>query len=123
LNIIILVYSNNSSLFYLFWSTYGNLRDLKSGNLKKFPIPKERILVENRDQIKKIKEKLMKCLSQSFIKDKGRVGEFDVGMCKDVIDKVDDFLCPLYGLTKEEIEFVKNYDSHIRKDKSNVKHN
>lgn len=108
----------NSSLFYLFWSTYGNLRHLKVGNLKKFPIPEDEKINQNKTKIMTLKEKLMKSLLKSFIKDKGRVGEFNIAICKNVIDEVDDFICPLYNLTKEETEFVKNYDSHIRKNKS-----
>jgi hypothetical protein len=40
--------------------------------------------------------------------------EYKIGKSKAIIDKIDDYIGPLYGLTKEEIEFVKNYEIDFR---------
>ena len=40
--------------------------------------------------------------------------EYKIGRSKAIIDKIDDFICPLYGLTQEEIEFIKNYEIEFR---------
>jgi hypothetical protein len=40
--------------------------------------------------------------------------EYKIGKSKHIIDKIDDLICPLYGLTKEEIEFIKNYEIEFR---------
>lgn len=40
--------------------------------------------------------------------------EYKIVRSKHIIDKIDDILCPLYGLTKEETEFVKNYEIEFR---------
>lgn len=40
--------------------------------------------------------------------------EYKIGKSKSIIDKIDDLICPLYGLTKEETKFIKNYDIEFR---------
>jgi len=105
----------NSSLFYLYWSTYSNLRDFPLSLLERFPFPSFNTLNEHKIEIKKLKNKITDCLLKSFIAETGRVGEFRTAQCKDVIDSIDEFLGKIYGLNKTEIEFIKNYDSHIRK--------
>lgn len=40
--------------------------------------------------------------------------EYKIGKSKEIIDKIDDFIGPLYGLSREEIEFVKNYEIEFR---------
>ena len=40
--------------------------------------------------------------------------EYKIGRSKKIIDCIDDLIGPLYGLTKEEIEFVKNYELEFR---------
>jgi hypothetical protein len=105
----------NSSLFYLYWSTYGNLRDAPLSLMEKFPFPAVNELTENQHQIATLRSEISECLLKSFVAERGRVGEFRTALCKHVIDQLDDFLGGIYGLTKEEIEFVKKYDCHIRK--------
>ena len=75
----------NSSLFYLYWSTYGNLRDFPLSLLNKFPFPKLEILNENKQKIETLKEKISKCLMDTFIPNTGRVGEFRTAKCKNII--------------------------------------
>jgi len=105
----------NSSLFYLYWSTYGNLRDFPLSLLEKFPFPRFDILNRNKRTIESLKDKISKSLLNSFLPDTGRVGEFRTAKCKNVIDEIDDFIGEIYNLNKKEIEFVKQYDKHIRK--------
>lgn len=40
--------------------------------------------------------------------------EYKIGKSKSIIDQIDDVICPLYGLTKEETEFIKNYEIEFR---------
>lgn len=40
--------------------------------------------------------------------------EYKLGYSKKIIDEIDDLIGPLYGLTKEEIEFIKNYEFEFR---------
>lgn len=84
--------------------------------LKKYPFPKLEILNENKQKIETLKEKISKCLMDTFIPNTGRVGEFRTAKCKNIIiDNIDDFFGEIYNLNKKEIEFVKKYDNHIRR--------
>jgi len=105
----------NSSLFYLYWSTYSDLRHFQSSLLGKFPFPTFQELAPMKEKVKSLKEKLSECLSKSFMAGRGRVGQFRTALCKNVIDATDSFLGSVYGLDDEEIEFVKKYDSHVRR--------
>ena len=40
--------------------------------------------------------------------------EYKIGKSKAMIDNIDDYICPLYGLTLKEIEFIKNYEIEFR---------
>ena len=40
--------------------------------------------------------------------------EYKIGRSKAIIDEIDDYIGPLYGLTSEEIEFIKNYEIEFR---------
>ena len=40
--------------------------------------------------------------------------EYKIVHSKAIIDEIDDYICPLYGLTPEETDFVKNYELEFR---------
>ena len=40
--------------------------------------------------------------------------EYKIGKSKAIIDKIDDLICPLYGLNAEETYFIKNYEIGFR---------
>ena len=40
--------------------------------------------------------------------------EYKIGKSKHLIDKIDDIICPLYGLIPEEVDFIKNYEIEFR---------
>jgi hypothetical protein len=42
--------------------------------------------------------------------------EYKIRYSKALIDAMDDIICPLYGLTDEETEFIKNYELRFRTD-------
>ena len=42
--------------------------------------------------------------------------EYKLRKSKKLIDQLDDLICPLYGLTKEETDFIKNYEIEFRLD-------
>lgn len=42
--------------------------------------------------------------------------EYRLRKSKHIIDRIDDVICPLYGLTDEECAFVKNYEAEFRCD-------
>jgi hypothetical protein len=110
----------NSSLFYLYWSTYSNLRDFPLSLLEKFPFPSLDTLNSRSAEISDLKNRVSDCLRGNFIThnaqgNSGRVGEFRTAQCRSEIDEIDDLIGTMYGLDATEIAFVKNYDIHIRR--------
>jgi len=109
----------NSSLFYLYWSTYSNLRDFPFSLLKKFPFPAVETLNSRSTELTDLKNRVSDCLNNNYIThnatDSGRVGEFRTAQCRPEIDEIDDLIGSIYGLDANEIAFVKKYDNHIRK--------
>lgn len=104
----------NSSLFYLYWSTYSDLRHFQKSLLEKFPSVPIKILHNYQEAISDLKDRVTKCMLESFVSDKGRNGEFTPCKCKHIIDEIDVLLGKIYGLTDEEVKFIQNYDKHIR---------
>jgi hypothetical protein len=108
----------NSSLFYLYWSTYSNLRDLPPSLLYKFPFPSLEALTSYSTEITALKDRITTCLNTNYVShdatDSGRVGEFRTAHCRSEVDEADDLIGAMYRLEPSEITFVKRYDSHIR---------
>jgi type I restriction-modification system DNA methylase subunit len=110
----------NSSLFYLYWSTYSNLRDFPLSLLERFPFPSLETLNSHSSEISDLKNRISTCLSGTFVSHtaqggSGRVGEFRTARCRHEIDEIDEMIAPMYGLNATEVAFVKSYDLHIRK--------
>ena len=110
----------NSSLFYLYWSTYSNLRDFPTQMFFKFPAPSLDFINKNKQKIKSLKIEIESKLLNCFEADTGRVGEFRTAKCKDTIDKIDRFISTYYNLSNSEVNYVISYDNHIRPNNSKL---
>ena len=108
----------NSSTFYLYWSTYGNLRDLPPQMFYKFPAPSLEFLNSNKQEINLLRKEIEKKLLKYFESETGRVGEFRTAKCKDAIDKIDKLISKFYGFSENEVKYIISYDSHIRPNNS-----
>ncbi len=110
----------NSALFYLFWSTYSNLRDLKIADFLRFPFPPSEALTPRALVITDLAKGLADCLIKTFKpapgRRGGRRGEFHPGQCKRLLDSIDDEICAIYGFSNEETTFIKSYDAHLRRE-------
>ena len=109
----------SSTLFYLFWRSVSDCRNLTNRELNAFPLP---------DGIEKSKElkKLFKRFEQSLEQNKKRVtttsaktGEitqdfYYIRLSKPIIDEIDKILAVHYGFTEEELDFIINYDIKYR---------
>ncbi len=40
--------------------------------------------------------------------------EYKIGKSKAIIDEIDNFIYKFYGISKDEIEFIKNYEINFR---------
>ena len=112
----------SSSLFWFYQQVYTDGLNLKSYEIDKFPLPNiEKI--KNIEELKKIYEQYLQDIENNAIiqKSSGKstynISSFKVyrlRKSKAIIDCIDDLICPLYGLTKEETEFIKNYETEYR---------
>lgn len=102
-----------SSLFYMYWMVYENERDLNWKSVDAFPFPDYEDLEAKEDEIKELADELWDEMKDRFL---GNIREtFDsISTVKPITDKADELLGPMYGLTDEEIEYVKQYDEEYR---------
>ncbi len=112
----------NSTLFYWFWLTISDCRDLTQNVLKQFPIPT--VEASSPDILKKLKgyaQKLMKCYKDNSYFVEKRKGykslEFKVNRCKKLINEIDRLIGEIYGLIDDEIEYLIGYDLEMRTEK------
>ena len=111
----------SSNLYFWFYQIYSNNLDLKSYEIESFRIPIDKL---NESVIKKIEtiyEKYLEDIEKNAnIRQTTRYTnidsfkEYKIGKSKHIIDQIDDLIGSLYGLTKDEIEFVKNYEINFR---------
>ncbi len=111
----------SSNLSFWFYQIYSNNLDWKSYEIQHFTIPEL-----NDSQIAKIESLYEEYLASIETNANVRVTsstsgynvetfkEYKIGRSKSIIDKIDDFIGPLYGLSDEEIDFVKNYEIEFR---------
>lgn len=97
----------NSSLFFFYWTIVSDCWHITSKELDEFIIPN---IFEYQifDKLwNTLEEKLES--TKKFIGSKQTDYEYKHKECKDVIDKIDDALQPIYGLTDEELDYIKKY--------------
>jgi hypothetical protein len=98
-----------SSMFYHYWMTYGNQRDLNWGPIEAFPFPDYEDLVETEDEIEAIAEEMWEEMEAQFDGRNIPHGE----LLKPMADRADDILGPMLGLDDNQIEWVKNYHTEF----------
>ena len=111
----------SSSLAFWYYQVYSNNLDWKSGEVLSIPIPKldkdsisvlESLYKEYLDSVEE-NANIRNTTSKSSYKVL-QFKEYKIGKSKAIIDKIDDYIGPLYGLSQEEIDFIKNYEIDIR---------
>jgi len=113
----------SSNLFFWFYQIYSDNHSLKLYEILSFPIPYKKLL-ENSELIEKIKEIYdiyLNDIERNAIvrqttqyKNITEFKEYKIKKSKHIIDKIDDIIGSLYGMTKEEIEFIKDYEIKFR---------
>lgn len=98
-----------SSLFYHYWMTYENQRDLNWGPIEAFPYPSEEDLEEHRDDIETLSDELWTEMRAQF---NGREIS-DGNLLKPYADRVDELLGPLLGLDEDQIAWLKQYHTEF----------
>lgn len=111
----------SSTLSFWFYQIYSDNLNWKNFEVESFPIP-----CLNDTDIEYLKSLYMNYLSDIEHNANVRVSsgassynvsqfkEYKIVKSKKIIDKIDDYIGPLYGLSDEEINFIKNYEIDVR---------
>ena len=103
-----------SSLFYWFRSAYSNHRDSYMHEFERFPIPK--LSKQTLVNLDKLGKKLQADIEKKANFTSTGTKEYRLRKSKHIIDEIDRLICPLYGLSDEEMEFIINYEIEFRTD-------
>jgi hypothetical protein len=112
----------NSSLFFWFFSTFSDVRNLNRRDINHFRCTLSRFENGLRDRLVKVANDLMKDFHKNSItlsNDYGKHGalmiqSFQPRVSKHIIDEVDKVLAKHSGFTEEELDFIINYDIKYR---------
>lgn len=111
----------SSNLFFWYYQIYSDNLNLKAYEIESFKIPFEQLTNERIEKLELLYKDYLKDIERNATVRKtmrysniNSFREYKIGKSKHLIDKIDDFICPLYGLTKEETEFIKNYEIQFR---------
>lgn len=111
----------SSNLYFWFYQIYSDNLNLKSYEIESFTIPIEKLTDEIIIQLEQIYSSYLADIERNAnIRQTTKYAnidsfkEYKIGKSKHLIDQIDDIICPLYELTKEETEFIKNYEIQFR---------
>lgn len=111
----------SSNLSFWFYQIYSNNLDWKTYEIENFTLPT--LNSENIDTIEEMYGEYLNDIEANAIirtstgESKYNVDtfkEYKIVRSKSIIDEIDDYIGPLYGLTTEEIDFIKNYELEFR---------
>ena len=111
----------SSSLSFWFYQIYSNNHDWKGYEIENFRIPP--LSEDNISFLKSLYERYLTDIefNANIRKTSGKSSysmdsfkEYKIVLSKSIIDEIDDYIGPLYGLTPEEIYFIKNYELEFR---------
>lgn len=115
----------SSNLFFWHQKVYSDNYHLKQNDIKTFPIPLHKLtddVIKNIEKLYVLYERDVernaivrdtKAYSETKI-----IKEYKLMNAREFAHEIDDIICPLYGLTDKEREFIKNYEFQFRIDES-----
>ncbi|MDR2410633.1 MAG: Eco57I restriction-modification methylase domain-containing protein, partial [Bacteroidales bacterium] len=111
----------SSNLFFWYQQVYSDGLHLKSHEIDSFTIPVEKLTQKTTSAIENIYKEYLEDIERNTIihttesyVNVDSFKEYKIRRSKHLIDKIDDAICPLYGFTKEETDFIKNYEIEFR---------
>jgi|GEM_PF-2554100 len=99
----------NSSLYYIYWLTYGNQHHHNWTQLSAFPWPDEDVIEAREDRIIEMADTLWDRMKGTFSKSRESRGDFFMGSLRPIINDVDVLMGELYDLSDEQVEYTQNY--------------
>ena len=104
----------NSSLFWWFWVKVSDCWHITRKELSLFKIPL--LSKEELEMSKELSLKINRALesTKERVDTKQTLFEYKHKKCKSIIDELDDFLAQLYGLSENELKYIKSYKEQYR---------
>lgn len=105
----------SSSLYFYWFFSLGNCRNLTLDDVRQFPIGKPS--TSSLDRAEELFSRLMSDYQKNSVisrRGKTEFQEFNWGLSKPIVDEIDTLLAEHYGLNEVELDFVINYDLKIR---------
>jgi hypothetical protein len=111
----------SSNLFFWHQKVYSDNYHLKQNDIKTFPIPLHALTEDVVKQIEKLYilyerdverhavERETSAYSETKV-----IKEYKLMNARDYAHKIDDIICPLYGLTDEERKFIREFEIKFR---------
>lgn len=99
-----------SSLFYRYWMAYENQMDLNWGPLEAFPVPPREVIESSAEEIRSLSETLWNKMDDDLFTGEGIENGAEL---KPIVDDIEDLIGPMYGLSNEEISYLKNYHTEF----------
>ncbi|MBV1758949.1 MAG: Eco57I restriction-modification methylase domain-containing protein [Dethiosulfatibacter sp.] len=113
----------NSSLFYWYWVIFSDGRDIMKKDILEFPFDYTEMTSEMVNIFEKLAIDFILGLSTNSLISKRNLGEkmgeveftiFKPKYNKEILDRIDEQLGVYFKFTKEELDFVKDYDFRLR---------
>jgi hypothetical protein len=107
----------SSSTFFWFWNVLSDCRNLNRRDLLAFPFDPERVAHSFKQKIADFGRHYMQELrktSRFMVKSGLKIETFEYAQCKRIVDDIDNLLAQHYGFTKDELDFIINYDIKYR---------
>ena len=111
----------SSNLSFWYYQIYSDNLNWKSCEISSFPLPPfdKDVLIKLDDLYKEYLADIernanIRVTSGMSSYNVATFKEYKIGKSKGIIDRIDDLIGPLYGLTLQEIEFIKNYEIEFR---------
>ncbi len=112
----------NSSLFFMLWETYSDCWHITQRDLNLLRINDSFLTEDNQRKLSSLENKLELKLKETrkYVYTKQTEYIYVHRECIKEIQKIDDLVCDIIGLTEEEKEYIKNYNLRYRLSQSNT---
>ena len=112
----------NSSTFYYYWVISSDCWHITSKDLLSFKFDLTKLDDRAYEKLMQKCECLMESLEENkkYIGSKQTLYEYKHKLSKDILDEIDDILCPIFGFDKTELEYIKRYTEKYRVNKLEV---
>lgn len=112
----------NSSTFYFYWVLSSDCWHLTNSTLNSFKVELSKLSNSERIKIIQLSKDLLEDLEKNkkYIGSKQTEYEYKHKYSKSIIDKIDDNIANIFGLSNIEVEYIKRYTEKYRTNKVEV---